>query len=48
MKKFSFLIVFLALSLSTMAQTKVVQIAGRDTSAEWLEPVTDAEYNLLP
>ena len=35
MRKFSFLIAFLALSLSTMAQTKVVQTAGRDALGDF-------------
>ena len=38
---------FSILTFQVMAQEKIVQIAGKNASNEWLEPVTDEEYGKI-
>ena len=38
---------FSILTFQVMAQEKIVQIAGENASNEWLEPVTDEEYEKI-
>ena len=47
MNRIILILLFSILTFQVMAQEKIVQIAGEKASNEWLEPVTDEEYEKI-
>ena len=47
MNRIILILLFSILAFQVMAQEKIVQTAGENASNEWLEPVTDEEYEKI-